>query len=88
MRKLWFALKDTKDYLAYRLRYGREEFRYEHIYLGASWFGFVVNTVLEAYRVFVCSYFGHKLREENADAENGCSDIYCSRCGYSDTIWF
>jgi hypothetical protein len=35
----------------------------------------------------LCVIKGHNWHENGCDAENGTSDIYCSRCGRSETFW-
>jgi hypothetical protein len=35
----------------------------------------------------LCKMFGHKLREELLSIESGHSELYCTRCGWSQDIW-
>ena len=44
-------------------------------------------TIRDFWVVAVCGHRGHLLQEE-ADAENGSSELECQRCGWSRTAWF
>jgi hypothetical protein len=37
--------------------------------------------------VILCSLFDHRFREELLSAEDGHSELYCTRCGCSHDIW-
>lgn len=76
----------TLEHLREGWRHHQFLFRYEHARL-ARVPGMVAVTFLFTesafwFRLALCKMFGHRWVDENADAENGTSDMTCTRCGY------
>ena len=47
----------------------------------------VIRIARNIFQTSVCVVKGHDWHEDGCDAENGCSDLCCHRCGHSETIW-
>jgi hypothetical protein len=62
---------------------------YEKHFTGDNWYTTYIHEMWASIvPAIICMLRGHDLCTHDGDAENGCEELSCRRCGWSETIYW